>query len=416
MGQPKYIILLLSFLALLAGCQPATQPFECTDRIGCVDIALEAPIEIGVLQVLSGELDYLGVNNLRQMELALNDRDHQFLGHPIEIQIEDSLCSPEGGATAAAKIIANSDIVGIVGPTCSGAAASAMKIVSNAGLVMISGSSTASSLTSVGGKPGRDWYPGFFRTAQNDAETGRVAATFTFEQLDLSKAATLDDGDPYTQGLTATFNQVFTELGGEVVLVAGVNKGDKNMQPVLSAIAQSGANLLFFVLFLPEGDYLITQAREMQEMENVILLSAEGLYQDNFIKAMGEDGKGLHFVIPTSYQGADIETFFSRFVTEYGEEPIQPYYAHTYDATNLLLDAIERVVIEDLDGTLHIGRQALRDALYATSGHPGITGRLTCDEFGDCSEARFQVVRLDDPAAGLEGLAANVIFTYPPDQ
>jgi len=68
------------------------------------------------------------------------------------------------------------------------------------------------------------------------------------------------------------------------------------------------------------------------------------------------------------------------------------------------------------DGTLHIGRQALRDALYATSGYQGLTGSLTCDEYGDCGVARFQVVHLDDPAAGLEGLAANVVYTYPPDQ
>ncbi len=68
------------------------------------------------------------------------------------------------------------------------------------------------------------------------------------------------------------------------------------------------------------------------------------------------------------------------------------------------------------DGTLHIGRQALRDALYATAGYQGLTGSLTCDEYGDCGVARFQVTRLDDPAAGLEGLAANVVYTYPPDQ
>jgi len=73
------------------------------------------------------------------------------------------------------------------------------------------------------------------------------------------------------------------------------------------------------------------------------------------------------------------------------------------------------VAVRDADGTLHVGRQALRDALYATSGFQGLTGDLTCDEYGDCGVARFQVVRLDDPAAGLDGLAANVVYTYPPN-
>ena len=72
--------------------------------------------------------------------------------------------------------------------------------------------------------------------------------------------------------------------------------------------------------------------------------------------------------------------------------------------------------MQDNDGTLHIGRQALRDALYATTGYQGLTGSLTCDEYGDCGVARFEVVRLDDPSAGLEGLRANVVYAYPPDQ
>jgi branched-chain amino acid transport system substrate-binding protein len=82
----------------------------------------------------------------------------------------------------------------------------------------------------------------------------------------------------------------------------------------------------------------------------------------------------------------------------------------------LFLNTIEAAAVQDKDGTLHIGRQALRDALYATAAYPGLTGSLTCDQYGDCGVARFEVVRLDDPAAGLEGLATNVVYTYPSDE
>jgi hypothetical protein len=30
--------------------------------------------------------------------------------------------------------------------------------------------------------------------------------------------------------------------------------------------------------------------------------------------------------------------------------------------------------------------------------------------------ARFNVARLDDPAAGIQGLETNVIWTYPPEE
>jgi len=415
-SKSRSFILLLFAAVLLVGCQPAAPPFECADAIGCVEVAPGDPIKIGALQALSGDLELLGMEQLRSIELALDDRGGELFGHPIELHSEDSRCSKEGGATAASKTVADPQIVGIIGPTCSGAAASAMKVLSEAGLVMISGSSTAPSLTSVGGEPGPDRQPGFLRTAQNDALAGRAAATFVFQQLAVRKAATINDGDPYTRGLTDTFEQVFTELGGEVVLAAAVNKGDTNMQPVLTAVARSGTELLFFPVFRPEGDYLVLQAGEVEGLGNVTLMSAEGLYFDAFIEVVGEAGIGLYLVIPTLPKGPAPDAFVSRYETKYGEEPATSYYAHTYDAANVLLNAIEAVAVGEEDGTLHIGRQALRDALYATSGYQGLTGSLTCDEYGDCGVARFQVMRLDDPAAGLAGLAANVVYTYPPGQ
>jgi branched-chain amino acid transport system substrate-binding protein len=283
--------LLLSITVLLAGCRPTPPPFACDDDIGCVQIPPGERVKIGVLQVLSGDQEPFGLSGLRSIEMALDDRRSQLLGHAIELEIEDSLCTKEGGAIAAAELVADPQMVGILGPSCSGAAETAIKIVSEAGLVMISGSSTAPSLTSVGGEPGPHWQPGFLRTAQNDAVSGHVAASFAFEVLGARSAATIDDGDPYTRGLADTFRQVFTELGGEVVLSATVNKGDTNMGPVLIAVATSGAELLFMPVFRPEGDYLVLQAKEIEGLEDVALMTAEGLFLEAFLEPLVRRGQ-----------------------------------------------------------------------------------------------------------------------------
>jgi branched-chain amino acid transport system substrate-binding protein len=417
MSQGNPLVLLLLAAVLLAGCGPAAAPSECTDTIGCVEVAPGEPIKLGVMQALSGAMAPQGLELLQSTELALDVRGGELLGHPIQLQTEDSLCSGEGGTTAALKIAADPQIVGVVGPSCSGAAATAMKVVSDAGLVMISSSCSAPSLTSVGGESGSDWQPGFLRTAQNDALVGRAAATFAFQQLGLRKAATIDDGDPYTQGLANTFNQVFNELGGQEVLALTINRGDTNMRPALNAIAATEAELLFFPVFRPEGDYIVLQAREVEGLENLTLMSAEGLYFDAFIEVVGKAGVGMYFTAPVRPEGPAYDVFIARYETQYEEPPaFTPYHAHTYDAANLLLNAIEAVAVQDKDGTLHLGRQALRDALYATAGYQGLTGSLTCDEYGDCGAIRLHVTRLDDPAAGLAGLAANVVYTYPPGE
>jgi branched-chain amino acid transport system substrate-binding protein len=404
-------------VVLLSGCGPTATPFECTDAIGCVEIGPRDPIKLGELQALSGDMSLQGQDLSQITQLALDDQDGEFLGHPIERQIEDSQCSGEGGTTAALKVVADPQIVGIIGPSCSGAAARAMEVVAEAGMVMISSSASSPSLTSVAGEQGPDWRPGFFRTSQNDAMVGRVAATFAYEQLGLTKAATINDGDPYTRGLTDTFKRAYDELGGEVVLATAVNKGDTDMRPVLTAVAASEAELLFFPVFRMEGDYIVLQANEMAELEDVTLMSAEGLYFDVFIESVGESGVGMYFNTPMRPEGPDYDAFVSRYQAKYGEPPeTTPYAAHTYDAVNLLLRAIEAVAVQDDDGTLHIGRQALRDALYATTGYQGLSGSLTCDQYGDCGAIRLQAIRLDDPDAGLEGTAANIVYTYTPDE
>jgi branched-chain amino acid transport system substrate-binding protein len=413
-----FFVTLWQVVFLLSACRPSAPPLQCTDAIGCVTIAPDEPIKIALLQALSGEVISYGLDQVRGVELAIADRGGELLGHAIELQREDDLCSKEGGLTAAQRIVTDPQIIAILGTSCSGAAVPAAKTMAEAGLVMISGSNTAPSLTAVDGKKGPNWQPGYFRTAYNDALQGEAAATFVFQNLGLTRTATLDDGDTYSQGLTDVYSQVFRELGGEIVLEATINKGDTNMRPVLEALVASGTELVFFPVFEPEGNFITLQAKEVEGFDNIVLMSADGLLTSTFVKAVGTDGVNMYFIGPNTPEGPAYDAFIANYRSIYGEAPTTSLHAHAYDAANILLDAIESVAVQDAttEGTLHIGRQALRDALYATSNFEGLTGQLACDEFGDCGVARFKVVRLDDPAAGLDGLAANVLFRYAPAQ
>jgi branched-chain amino acid transport system substrate-binding protein len=419
MFNPKTIILYLAIVTtlFLTACQSGPPPFECTDAIGCVTIGPGAPLKLAALHPLTGDVGPLGTEHIESSELAIAERGGELLGHPIELQREDELCTQEGGTTGALKIVADPQVVAILGTSCSGAAVPAAKIMSEKGLVMISPSNTAPSLTAVGGEQGADWQPGYFRTAHNDADQGRAAATFAFQELGIRKAATINDGDTYTVGLTGVFGQVFGELGGEIVLATTINKGDTEMRPVLTSVVDSGAELVFFPLFQPEVDFIVLQSKEVDGFTDIVLLGGETMLTAPFIESVGAAGEGAYIVGPASPTGPAYDTFVTNFEQKFGHPPgNSPYHAHAYDAATILLGAIEQVAVQDEDGTLHIGRQALRDALYATSGYQGLTGKLTCSEFGDCGAANFKVVRLDDPAAGIEGLANNVVYTYTPGE
>jgi branched-chain amino acid transport system substrate-binding protein len=80
-------------------------------------------------------------------------------------------------------------------------------------------------------------------------------------------------------------------------------------------------------------------------------------------------------------------------VKKYGTKPLSVFHAHAYDGANMIFAAIKQVAVKEADGTLYIGRKALRDALYATKNFKGITGNLTCSANGDCADPRIGVYK-----------------------
>ena len=188
------------------------------------------------------------------------------------------------------------------------------------------------------------------------------------------------------------------------------------MHPVLTAVAASGAELVFFPIFQPEADFIVSQAKEVAGLENTVLMGGGALLTDDFIESVGADGVGMYIAGPAPLESPALDKLASAYEARYSEPPHTFGFRSVYNATNLLLNAIEAVAVQEEDGTLHIGRQALREALDAATGFEGVTGTLTCDELGDCGAARFIIVRLDDPSAGIEGLLSNVLYTYTPGQ
>ena len=419
MKGKKRLILAIAAIGLaavvwLSESRQQTRP-GCTDPLGCVEIGPQAPVNIGVIQSLSGEVALLGLEQMRGLELALEMRDHALLGHAVALEVEDTGCRAEGGAIAALKIVSNPSTVAIFGTTCSADAASAAEVMAEAGLAMISGNNSAPFLTSIAGKQAPHWQPGYFRTAGNEEHAGPAAARYAYQELGIRQAVTINDGDIYTKGLTDGFRAEFERQGGRIIRNATINKGDRDMGPVLQAAVQARAQLIFFPLFQPEGNQLLLQARRMPELQDVVLMSDGSLIEKSFLDDVGEAARGMYFVGPAPPERSEtVEALKRRYVQRFGQEPATIYYLSAFDAVSILLEAIERTAVKRSDGSLSLGRQALRRALYETRDFPGVGGRLTCNAFGDCGLARFNVLQLIEPAQGVEGLQANVKYTYAP--
>ena len=408
----KRISLLLSILTMLtlvlAACPapaaaPAAEPAAsgdaaapaaaagCTDAIGCVDIAADAPIHIAYMLVTTGANGALGTDAMRGAEIAVKEKG-ELLGHKLELTGEDSGCNAEGGQAAAQKLAADKTIVAVIGTSCSSEARAGAPILSDAGFSMVSPSATAPDLTDEA-----KHVAGFLRVAHNDKVQGAVAAKFVSEELKLTSVATIHDGSPYAQGLVGAFTENFEKAGGKIVSAEAIQPGDTDMRPVLTKIATTKPEMIYYPIFVAEGGLVTKQAKDIEGLGATVKgMGADGLFAPDFLKAAGASAEGMYLSSPDfSAFGSDYsDKFVPAYEAAYGQKPTSAFHAHAYDSANMIIAAIEKVAVKNADGSLSIGRQALRDALFATTDMKGLTGNITCGATGDCGDPHIAVYQI----------------------
>lgn len=398
--SPIAICAALTTAAGLFAAGAAAQQQPVTDPIGVVRIAKGQPLVVGYWLVVAGPDASLGVDSRRGIEIAIEDRGGKLLDHPIRLVGEDSGCNAEGGVTAATKLAANPQIVAAIGSSCSSEAVPGAPILWKAGIPTVSPSNTAPNLTA----PQRgSTFDGYLRTAHNDKVQGRVAAEFARNVLKLEKVATIHDGSPYAEGLAGVFAETFKKLGGTVTAQEAIAPTDTDMRPVLTKVAAGNPDLVYYPIFVAAGGHVTRQAREVPGLAKSRLMSADGTFSPDFLRASGTSAASMYQSSPDltpEALGPKYKTFLDKHQKKYGEKPLSAFHAHAYDATQMIFAAIEKVAKKDKDGNTYIGRKALRDALFSTKAMGGLTGTLNCDQYGDCADPKIAVYQVEsaDPA------------------
>ena len=212
--------------------------------------------------------------------------------------------------------------------------------------------------------------------------------------LGATTAATIDDGSAYADQLAAVFAASFPEeCGGTITAEEAISVGDTDFSGTLGNIAADSPEFLYFPIFVAEGALLTQQARDTAGLEDTILAGADGILTPDWLEAAGEAAEGAVLSGPDlAFSGEFYEAEFLPAYTEVSQEeqPVSVFHAHAFDAYNMLAQAMEEVAFED-GGTTYIPRTAMRDAFFSIEGFEGITGTLTCDENGDCADAKISV-------------------------
>lgn len=394
---------MLALALVAAGCaEDTTSPgtggtdtgggvVDCaTVEFGCVEVGSGEPINLATLLVISGADATLGQDSQNGVALAVDyldgvfdQTDGQVLGHDVKLTNEDDLCSAEGGQAGATALAADETVVAVIGTSCSSAALGvADTILSEKGILLFSPSNTNPALTAEG-----THQPFYARTAHNDRIQGAIVAEFAMGELGGMTAATIADESPYTQGLVAAFEANFEAGGGTITGSEQINSEDTDFKPVLTSLAEAEPDVLYAPVFVAACTLIIKQAADI--MPDTELISSDGCLSSDTLKNAGAAAEGVYASSPDISVFQTDEFYSGEFVPAYeetfGSEPLSVFHAHAFDAAQVLFAAIEDVAIDNGDGSLSIPRQALRDAVFATSGFDGITGTISCTPLGDCA-------------------------------
>ncbi|MCQ3803548.1 MAG: branched-chain amino acid ABC transporter substrate-binding protein [bacterium] len=423
-SAPRLLVAVLAVVGLAAAaCGSEDTPVEYLGdgSLGTVEVAPGEAVQIRSVYTNPGDIALLGNSAEKAIVFAVEDYG-TIHGFDVNLGVGlDDMCSPEGGMITGSLVIAEGDVVGVVGTNCSAAAAEASPLLTSAGLVLISPSNTAPSLTSdLAGNEGGSHFPGYYRTAHNDLIQGEAVAHFLYGE-GVSSAAVVHDGGPYTMGLATAFSDAFEEHGGVITGTWEVDRKDEDLVPVLTEIAEGEPEALFFPIFFPTGGFLVEQAAEMPAFADTVLAAADGLLSDQFLslpetEGMFVSGPDARLGDNTNQStGVSAPQLKARLEEVEGQPPTNAFWGHAYDATVLLLDAVTAAsYIRAEDSTLVIDRAGLREYLDNLSGFHGVSGILACDEFGDCGASRV-VIHEHLDSTDTEATRQSVVFEAGPD-
>jgi branched-chain amino acid transport system substrate-binding protein len=388
----------LGVIALVsAGCAsneqaPSGSDACAKDKFGCITYNSGDPIKVGTLLAISGNTAFLGTDSQHGVSLAIDNLDGtldakngQLLGHSVTMVNEDDGCAKEAGQAGATKLAADPTIVGVIGTSCSSAALGvADKILSDKGILLVSPSNTNPNLTAEG-----THQPFYLRTAHNDKIQGAAVADFAYNQLKAKSAATAHDESPYADALAAVFRENFQKLGGKITDSEAFQSTDTDFKPMLTKIAQGKPDFLYYPDFDPACALIAKQAKQVSGLSSTKLAGSDGCLESAYLKTGGKDvylsyASGPDFSGLKTTNAFYADNFLPAYKQQFGTDPTASFHAHSYDAANMLFDAIKKAAINQ-DGKLSIPRTALKDAIFATKDYKGLTGTLTCTPLGDCA-------------------------------
>ena len=330
----------------------------------------EPVVKIGFAAALTGDQAPQGQSMLHGAELAVQQAQAAgdiVPGYRLQLVPMDDQHSPTQAVAIAKKLIADPDVMAVVGHLNSNCTLPASAIYHQAGLLNVSPVSSNPKIS-------RQGFETFYRTCATDDLQGPAAALFAVHELKARRIFILDDRTTYGAGLAGEFDKKARALGAEVLGHEGITQGDKEFAPVLTKIKSLNPDLLYFAGMFPEGALLMKQRAAVGL--SAAFMGGDGLFDRALIDlATPQTAEGAYLTTIGSdiYQIPTAKAFVAAYEAVYG--PVGAYSSYAYEAANVVLQAIRTAGTKD--------RATVLAAMKTLKDYPGIFGLQNFDAKGD---------------------------------
>ena len=374
-------------MALAIALLPSTGPLDAQGK-GTIKIATQSPLSGG--QAALGEGIKLGT----QLALEKLKGGLEKAGFKVELVPFDDQAKPDVGVANAKNIIADKDIMVVIGHLNSGVAIPSSEVYKEVGLAMISPANTNEKITDRG-------YPNVNRVCGRDDVQGAVGAEFAAGTLKPKTVYIVHDKTTYGQGVAEAFKAEVEKKGVKVIAFEGTEE-KSNFDPIVTPIKAKNPDLVYFGGIYDQGAPFFKQAREKGLKAK--FLGPDGLDSSDLVKIAGKTVVGMYYTTaaaPTSSAAA--KQFVDEFKKKFGKNP-EPYAAESYVSTAIALKALEAATAGGKAPTREGVATAIRKIKYT-----GLTGAIEFDDKGDPKKASYYVMQVanDNPEKWAENKEAK---------
>jgi branched-chain amino acid transport system substrate-binding protein len=366
-------IFLSSFLVFLA-----LLPAVVWAQKGTIKIAVQAP--------LSGEQAALGEQVKLGAQLAVEEATKPFkaLGFDLVFVPYDDQAKPEVGVANARNIVADPDVLVLVGHFNSGVALPSSEVYKDAMLAMISPANTATEITDRG-------YPNVNRVCGRDDVQGPVGARFAAQDLKRKSVYIIHDKTLYGQGVADNFRDEANKLGLKVLGYEGTEER-ANFSPIITPMKAKNPDLVYFGGIYHQGGLLLKQMRE--KGVNAVFMGPDGLDSSEMVKIAGTQVVGSYYTTVAGPPAAYPESaaFATKFKQRFGKET-ESFAMYGYDAALVGIKAIEQTL--QTNGGKKPSRAEVSTAVRKLKNFKGVTGSIAFDNKGDPIKAKYFVLQFE---------------------